>query len=123
MAPVSGFTGPCPEMNTKPPATTAWEYGPAGGGPFSAMTVCLIDSPFLLGSAICLYLRSISYDHVSREAQRGLHLSPVSRRAPDSKALVPSSITRPNRATSYQTFPRAATRVSSTPPSSPTRYT
>src|SRR5215213_5639112 len=34
-------------MNTKSPATTAWEYGPAGAGPFSAITVFLIDSPFL----------------------------------------------------------------------------
>src|SRR3712207_572715 len=47
MVPVSGFTGPCPEMNTKSPATTAWEYGPAGAGPFSAITVFLIWSPFL----------------------------------------------------------------------------
>src|SRR5215203_4140632 len=51
MVPVSGFTGPWPEMNTKPLATTAWEYGPAGAGPFSAMTVFLIDSPFL---SLCL---------------------------------------------------------------------
>jgi hypothetical protein len=35
-------------MNTKSPATTAWEYGPAGAGPFSAITVFLIGSPFLL---------------------------------------------------------------------------
>jgi hypothetical protein len=47
MVPVSGFTGPCPEMNTKSPATMAWEYGPAGAGPFSAITVFLIGSPFL----------------------------------------------------------------------------
>src|SRR5215210_142311 len=47
MVPVSGFTGPCPEMNTKSPATTAWEYGPAGAGPFSAITAFLIASPFL----------------------------------------------------------------------------
>src|SRR5919107_841993 len=51
MVPVSGFTGPWPEMNTKPLATTAWEYGPAGAGPFSAMTVFLIYSPFL---SLCL---------------------------------------------------------------------
>src|SRR5215213_4546766 len=52
MVPVSGFTGPCPEMNTKSPARTAWEYGPAGAGPFSAITVFLIGSPFL---SLCLF--------------------------------------------------------------------
>src|SRR5919107_3912302 len=52
MVPVSGFTGPWPEMNTKSPARTAWEYGPAGAGPFSAITVFLIGSPFL---SLCLF--------------------------------------------------------------------
>jgi hypothetical protein len=32
-------------MNMKPPDTTACEYGPAGFGPFSAVTVFLIVPP------------------------------------------------------------------------------
>src|SRR5680860_1224304 len=61
MVPVSGFTGPCPEMNTKSPATTAWEYGPAGTGPFSAITVFLIDSPFLLDCLLPSCIGAPSY--------------------------------------------------------------
>ena len=45
--PVSGSTGPYPEINTNPLATTAWEKGPAGAGPFSAITVFFIVSSFM----------------------------------------------------------------------------
>ena len=39
--PVSGSTGVWPEQNTRPLDTTAWEYGPAAGGPGSAFTTFL----------------------------------------------------------------------------------
>jgi hypothetical protein len=37
--PVSGSTGVWPERKTRPLDLTAWEYGPAAGGPGSAVTV------------------------------------------------------------------------------------
>src|SRR5215208_612552 len=120
IVPVSGFTGPCPEMNTKSPATTACEYGPAGAGPFSAITVFLIDSPFLPDRLLPAYV----YLYLRRQCMLLPIIvpSPVPRRAPDSTALVPLTRTC-EIPVPYLTFPRAATRVSSTTPPSPTRYT
>src|SRR5918994_4298999 len=74
MVPVSGFTGPCPEMNTKSPATTAWEYGPAGAGPFSAITVFLIDSPFLLDRLLPACIGASSYHCTFSCLQKGAGL-------------------------------------------------
>src|SRR5215203_1869820 len=161
MVPVSGLTGPCPEMNTKSPARTAWEYGPAGAGPFSAITVFLIGSPFL---SLCLFsphkcarfcrFRPVDEDMrdpgedvreravESRVRLLGLIVKAVRgdeiyfppfrlpqscclrsrrlRRTRGSSSTSRSfSSTRSNTAASYLTFPRAATRVSSTIPSSP----
>src|SRR5215216_5625062 len=74
-------------MNTKSPATTACEYGPAGAGPFSAITVYLIDSPFLPDRLLPAYV----YLYLRRQCMLLPIIvpSPVPKRAPDSTALVP----------------------------------
>jgi hypothetical protein len=53
ISPVMGFTGICPETNTKFPEATAWLYGPMGAGALSVLMMCFI--------VVCVYFFSTNH--------------------------------------------------------------